>query len=424
MAILCYNCRLTDTQKDLRMKMRKLYRIVFFIVPLLVFFFLIGGKKLFRSYPAEKKDFQYLSLFSEVASLVKSDYVEKINPGEKFPGAYSAMLGSLDKFSAYLDAGETVIYNLYRQGNAYECGIYGSKYSNYFFITDVLKHSAAESAGLKPGDMIKAINGKSIYALSFWEMYLSLMTDKPGTIEILLLDRPSNSPSKIKLQTQRSGNGSTVKKIETETGMYLVQLPRINKQGVATLKREFARENIPPSGTPLKLIIDLRKYRGGDLDSFIEITKLFFNKSIPLTLKLKNKQEEFLLGSNSNEALTYLAVVIMNKSTRMYGELLAYLFKIFQSPEQSNPTITLIGSRTRGFISKLKHIPLDDGSSILLTEGLFSINEKNPAETGVMPDIKIKENNSAKIIQRGISLLNRKLKKNPDNAHEKSQEKK
>lgn len=396
--------------------MKKLNRIVFFIAVLSIFFFVFGGKKIFRSFSEEKKEYQYFALFSEVAALVEAEYVEKVEPGAKFPGAYSAMLAALDRFSAYLDARKTDVYHLYRQGKACNCGIYGTKLFNYFYITGVEKNSTAESAGFKPGDIIKAINGKSIYALSFWEMYLSLLTDKPGKLEIILLKDRSEKPAKIDLQTQPAGKEPIVEKLKND--ILLVKLSRVDGETAAALEKQLSKEE------NLKLIIDLRKYNGGDLDSFTRMTRLFFNKTIPLTLKLKNKKEEFLLGSNSDEAFTYHAVVIADKSTIMYGELLAYLFKTLRPPGDEHPAAaTLIGSKTKGFISKLKHIPLEDGSSILLTEGVFLLNGKDPAKTGIEPDIEIKKENSAKIIDRGISILALNMKKNPGKTHDQDQEK-
>jgi C-terminal processing protease CtpA/Prc len=64
-----------------------------------------------------------------------------------------------------------------------------------------------------------------------------------------------------------------------------------------------------------------------------------------------------------------------------------------------------MGAKTRGLISKIKQFPLRDGSSILLTEGIFLLNGKNPANTGVTPDVKVKEKDSAKIIDRAVAVL-------------------
>lgn len=376
--------------------MKKINRITFFFVVVLVIFFVFVGKKIFQPLPEAKKEYDYLSLISEVISLVQTDYVEEIQPEEKFPGAFSRMLGALDQCSAYLDAKKTKIYQLYQQGRTYSCGIYGAKCSNYFYISDIVSGSPAETHGLKAGDTIKAINGESIFEQSFWETYLSLMTDKPETIEVVLLqnEESSSKPSKIKLETTTID--TSLKINEIKDSIYLVEIPRFDAQNTTYLKQKL--ENELSLHKPLNLVIDLRKYSGGNLDSFIELTKLFFPQPIPITLKSKHSQKKLLLGST--QAITYHAVVIINKSTRMYGELLAALFK-----EHGKKNITLIGTKTRGLISKIKHFPLHDRSSILLTEGIFLLNGKNPANTGVTPDVKVKEKDPAKIIDCAVALL-------------------
>jgi carboxyl-terminal processing protease len=376
--------------------MKKLNRIAFLSVIVLVLFFIFGGKKIFHRLPEAKKEFDYLSLISEVISLVQSEYVEEIQPDEKFSGAFSRMLGTLDQSSTYLDAQRTGIYRLYQQGKTYNCGIYGAKHSNYFYISDIVPGSPAENHGLQPGDTIQAINGKSVFRQSFWEIYLSLMTDKPETIEVVLLQNQDSSskPNKIKLETVTIDADLKVKEIRDN--IYLVELPRIDANNTAQLKQKLGNEL--SKNKPLKLVIDLRKYSGGGLDAFIELSKLFIPQPIPFTLKTKHNNEKLLLGST--QAITYHAVVIINKSTRMYGELLAALFK-----EYRKENVTLMGAKTRGLISKIKQFPLRDGSSILLTEGIFILNGKNPANTGVTPDVKVKDKDSAKIIDRAIALL-------------------
>jgi carboxyl-terminal processing protease len=387
-----------------RTKMKKLKYFIFPVVLLVVFFFVFSGTKMFRSFFQTKKEYDYLSLFSQVIALVKTDYVEQIQPPEKFPGAFSGMLSALDETSAYLDSKQSKIYNLYLQNNVYNCGIYGTRYSNYFYITDMVKNSTASTCKIKPGCIIKSVNGKSIYGQSFWQMYLSLLADKPETIELVLLEENSSKPCKVNVQTEPPKDTPIFKKIRED--IYLVKLPRIDKERVTTLTRQLAAEQGHRSGSnPLKLIIDLRKYNGGDLDSFIQLTKLFFNETIPLKLTLKTKSGEEIFSLGSNHAFTYRAVVIINKSTRMYGELLANLFKISRHPD--TPVGTLVGTETAGFISKLKQVPLKDGSSILLPEGLFLLNGKNPGKSTVKPDVKIKDEDFAAIIDRSISILNR-----------------
>jgi carboxyl-terminal processing protease len=381
--------------------MIKRYKTLFGVVIIFISFSsfssfsLLGDKKNTQPQSESEKEYRYLSLFSEVVTLVKTRYVEAVNTKDKFPGAFSAMLCSLDPYSSYLDAEKTEIYRSFQKGQFYGCGIYGAKYGNYFYITDVAAGSSAEKEGLKNGDIIKAVNGKSIYAHSFWEMYLSLLSTKPQNIEAVLLKTKERDAKKITLQMELIEPRTTIKTLQKN--ILLVKLSRFDSAAALLLKDRLTTQN-----KPLKLIIDLRRYTGGEFESFKKIINLFFKGPILLTLKLKDKEEDFLLGSR--EALEYKAVVIINRSTRMYGELLAALFK--QAGAVAQRPTSLVGTSTQGFISKLKAIHLEDGSSILLTEGLFLLNGKSTASKGVVPDIVIKGKASGEIIEKSISILN------------------
>lgn len=374
-------------------------------------FSLLPGQKKSQSHPETEKEYQYLSLFSEVISLVKTNYVEDVNPPEKFPGAFSAMLSSLDPFSAYLDAAKTETYRSYLKGQFHCSGIFGARVRNYFYVTDILPDSPAEKAGVKIGDVIKAVNGESFYSRSFWEMYLALLSSKPRDLQVVLFKKKKRDTKKISFRTELLEPCTAVKPLQKD--MLLVKLTRIDAAAAALLKEELAASH---KNNPLKLIIDLRTYCGGDFESFTKITNLFFKDTLLLSLKYKNREEDFLLGSK--DALEYKAVVIINRSTRMYGELLAAMFK--NSGPPSNRPAALVGTSTQGFISRLRPIPLKDGSSILLTEGLFLLNDK-PTTSGVDPDIVVKDKESAKILDKCISILNPDLAGPGSSMREKSE---
>ena len=376
--------------------MTKINKIVLLIAVLLVFFFILGGTRLFQPLPETKKEYDYLALMSEVIALVKMEYVEEVRPEEKFPGAYSGMLSSLDKFSAYLDTPRTTMYSLYRQGTFCGSGIYGEKRYNYFYITDIEPGSSAATQGLKPGDAIKTINGENIFGKSFWEMYLALLTEKPGTIDITLLRDGGDAgiPTPIKLDTVPVESAFALKPMGEN--FYLLTLPRLDAPNAALLAQHLQKAAAASPG--MDLIIDLRQYRGGDLESFLQITKMFFSTSVPLTLKTKTEEKTLPVGSP--EAVNYRAVVIIDASTRMYGELLALLFK-----ENGKKNVTLMGANTRGYVAEIKQFLLQDGSSILLTEGFFFLEGKNLAEKGLIPDIKIKRKDFANIINLAADIL-------------------
>jgi carboxyl-terminal processing protease len=405
---------------------KKLNRVIIFGLVLLAFVVVVAGKKLFFSHSDTKKEYQYLSLFSEVTSLVRTDYVESIDPAGKFPGAYRSMLASLDKLSAYLDSHKTRLYPLYLSGKVFSTGVYGTISAGYFLVTDVIPNSPAHASGIKAGDLIKAVNGSSIYGISLWEMILSLVTEKPETLELAVLKKNASNPIKVQLNTKTIQEISLPLTKKIRPDILQINLHRIDNQNVVQLIKyleEFASTN---KKEPMKLIVDLRKYDGGNLEALTKLTARLFPST--MELKLKRKLGEQIITVGSLQPFKYKAVIIVNSSTLFYGEMLAAMFKsarLAMDTKKQSHSITVIGIKTSGFVSLLKHWPLTDGSSIVISEGLFSLDNKNLADAGVIPNIEIKPKDFNNIIDRCISILDTPFKPQTqlDN-HEKNQEKK
>lgn len=375
--------------------MRKSSRIILFVAVLLVLVYVVVGEKLFQSFNDSKKEYQYISLFSEVVSLVKTDYVEAVDPAKKFPGAYSAMLSNLHRTAAYLDTKETRLYNLKAQARVCGTGIYGTESAGYFLVTGVVPGSPAETAGIKPGVLIKAVNNKTIFDRSLWCMYLSMLSEEPQTMEMIVLTEGSATPSQINVQTSPDAfsHGLSTDKIRPD--ILKIAVTRIDKATVNALETILKKDSMAEE--PPRLILDLRDYNGGDLDGFLHMTRLLIRKPLKLVIEAKDKQDTLPLGSS--QALDSEVVIIIDGSTIMYAELLAAALK------KRSAKTTFIGSSTHGFVSKLDHYTLDDGSSVLLPQAFYLIDKKNPAKEGLEPDIKINPKKPGDIFKRSISIL-------------------
>jgi carboxyl-terminal processing protease len=384
-----------------RIQTSKMNRILFFLVLIFVTFFLLWGKKIFQSNPETKKEYQYLSLFSEIVTLVKTEYVEAVDPTDKFPGAFSALMASLDPLSAYLNKDRTEIFKAYMTGQYYSIGIHGAKVANYLYITDINPGSSAEKAGLKIGDSIKSINGESIHSKSFWEMFLGILSTKAKDIEVISFRRNVRDLKKLQLKTEIEDTATSIKTLKGN--ILLIPLVRFTKDSA-----DYLRQTLWAKKMPLKLIIDLRGYSGGDLEGFLEIAKLFFKEGgVTLKIKLKYSEEKLPLGSTT--PLEYSAVVILNRSTRMYGELLAALFQKYS--KKINPVALLIGTKSTGFVSKLKFIEFEDGSSILITQGHYYLDGEKTISQAVQPDVQLTQKEFIGIVDKSISILNKKQNK-------------
>lgn len=369
-------------------------KVLFLMILVFVFLFMLGGNRLFMPHAEMRKDFSYLALFSEIVALVKTGYVEEVNPQQKFPGAFSGMLGSLDPYSAYLDPHLTERFQAYLSGQYCSVGVYGAKAFGYFLITGLDPDSPALHADLKPGNIIKAVNGKSFYSLSYWEMHLSLISLTPTPLELTMFKENRQDTYKIKTATTPVQHHISSQTVASK--YLLIHLSRFDAAAMTELKTILSSKK-EISG----LILDLRRGSGGDMSSFLDIATLLVPCTVNLTLKYKNNTKTFLVGSP--QAPIYPRAVIIDRSTRLYSELLARI--LVEAKNSQKTSILFAGARTNGFMVQLSPIPLEDGSSILITEAHFFLNGKKLAGAGISPDVIIPETNTGDIVNTCISRL-------------------
>ncbi len=324
-----------------------------------------------HSLSPSEDDYQYLRLVAEVSSRIQREYVDVVKPDRKFPEAFASMLKSLDNCSSYLNKKKTVAYELFKSSSYCNTGIYGAVRRGYFRITSVRKDSSAWNAGIRAGDIVKAIGGESIFALSFWEVYLSLISEKPEEIELVIFRKKSKKPEKVLVKSEPSSEKPSVS--YPSEGICHISLKKIDTKAVEKISEILKQEK--------KIILDLRNYEGGNPESAGRIAELFNTKS-KLTIRYKKKTETVKLSPSGKPNLPYV-IIIADESTIMEGQLLIHLI--------NNKDTRVIGRKSREFCRYLKKISFIDDTSIVMTHGIYQINGKDLSGKSIKPDIKAKD---------------------------------
>ena len=114
------------------------------------------------SSPRHEAAFEQLSLFTEVMARAKADYVEEIDEVAALEAAIDGMLGSLDPHSGYMSPEQFEALQVTTSGEYGGLGIEVTMEDGFVKVISPMDDTPASRAGIQPGDLITAIDGKPI----------------------------------------------------------------------------------------------------------------------------------------------------------------------------------------------------------------------------------------------------------------------
>src|SRR5215207_3507670 len=103
--------------------------------------------------------YRHLSVYTEVLSRIKSEYVEEPDIKNVTLGAMNGMLEAIDPFASYLSADQYKQYLKSQDAKKAGVGLVLSRKFGYVGVVNAIPGSAAHRAGLGTGDMLGSIAG-------------------------------------------------------------------------------------------------------------------------------------------------------------------------------------------------------------------------------------------------------------------------
>jgi carboxyl-terminal processing protease len=249
-------------------------------------------------------------------------------------------------------------------------------------VVEPMENSPAEKAGIKPGDKLLAINGKSTRGMTV-EQASVLIRGEVGTKVNLKLSRAIRGDFEIKLTRAQIELPSVRYTLNQEGNIkvgyiYLSEFsshsPDQMRKAIQALKRQKAQA----------FVLDLRENPGGLLISSIEIARMWLDTgTIVRTVNRIGENDEF---KANRTALTQLPLaVLVNNDSASASEILAGAL-------QDNKRATVIGTETFGKALVQSVHDLSDGSGLAVTVAhYYTPKGTDISRKGVSPDIHIKQ---------------------------------
>ncbi|WP_235719766.1 carboxyl-terminal processing protease CtpB, partial [Fischerella thermalis] len=252
--------------------------------------------------------------------------------------------------------------------------------SKRLVVVEALENSPAIKAGIKPGDEIVAIDGKSTRQMKI-EDASKLIRGRAGTMVTLRLEREGHSAFDLKL-TRATIEVPTVRyalKQEGRRRVGYIRLREFNAHAADQMRRAIRDLN----GKQVDgFVLDLRGNPGGLLQASIEIARMWIdNGPIVRTVDRRGGSDE---SKANHTALTNRPlVVLVDNNSASASEILTGALK-------DNKRAIVVGSQTFGKALVQSVHELGDGSGVAITIAHYytpkgtDINHK-----GITPDIKL-----------------------------------
>jgi carboxyl-terminal processing protease len=319
--------------------------------------------------------------FWEAWQLVHDEYlVQPVDDEKMMQGAIRGMMDSLgDPHSAYMDPVEYSDASAPLEGYS-GIGAWVNTEGDYLTITEPMKGSPAETAGLKTGDQIIAIDGEDMTG-TLAELARQKVLGPAGTQVVLTILRQGvEQPFDVSV-TRAQINIPSITYRMLDNNIAYVRLDAFSNTTGNELHaaiQELLNNN--PSG----LILDLRYNSGGYLDAAIQVGSEFLPDGVIAYEEYGDGTRETFNASGNGIATKIPIVVLVNEWSASASELVAGAL-------QDRGRAQLVGVTTYGKGTVQNWIGLTDneGAIRVTIARWLTPNERNVTGTGLTPDIEV-----------------------------------
>lgn len=321
--------------------------------------------------------YRYLSIFTEVFSLVRGNYVDAVPQEQLIEGAFTGVTDAIDEFSYYVPPSQMAEYRTFKQDEANGLGLVVSKRFGYGVVIAPIEGGLADKAGLKAGDFIEKINGASTNEMAVWQIRNALMSGGGKPVKLTVLHTGMSKREEVEI-TPAPFEAPLPTRVQHGDVTRIV-VPFFGPGSADRLEQlvSEARE----AGVK-KLIVDVRGNAGGSIDEAVRSADLFLRSGMITSLVGKRAEDR---KYSADEKTTYDGdlQVLIDSSTAGGAE-------IFASAIRGNARGKVIGVASYGKAIEQKSIALPSGGSLYMTIAHYtSPDGKVIKEQGVRPDVVV-----------------------------------
>jgi carboxyl-terminal processing protease len=333
--------------------------------------------------------YQQLSLFGDIFTQVKANYVVDPPADKLIYNAVNGMLAGLDPHSSYMNQQQYADMQVDTSGQFGGLGLEVTQAGGLLKVISPIDDTPGARAGIKPGDIIVDIDGHSTDGLDLDDA-VTKMRGAPGTQITLTLKRSGIDTPVVVTLTRQIIQIQAVKDrlfATADGNIGYIRLASFSERANEDIRKAVKDLNAQAHGNIHGYILDMRDNPGGLLDQAVAVSDDFLNSGEIVSTHGRHDQDDQVWYAQAGGDIISAAplVVMTNEGTASAAEIVTAAL-------QQNRRALVLGMRTFGKGSVQTIVPIPDNGALRLTTALYyTPSGKSIQDYGVTPDVKVSD---------------------------------
>ena len=217
-----------------------------------------------------------LDIFTSLFKELNIYYVDETDSGDLMKTAIDAMLESLDPYTTYIPESEKEDFEFMTTGQYGGIGAVIMSRDNFVFIREPYEGFPADKSGLKAGDKIVEIEGKTAKGKSTSDISKMLKGQADTDVEVLIERVGVKKPFKVNITREEIKVSSIPYSAMVGNGVAYIRMRSFTRNVSKEVIKAY--EELKSENEVKGLILDLRGNPGGLLTEAINTANIFVDK--------------------------------------------------------------------------------------------------------------------------------------------------
>jgi len=317
-----------------------------------------------RATAAGQNDMQdSVKSFTHVLSVVERNYAEPVDTDKViYDGAIPGMLRVLDPHSNFFDPKQYALFKEEQQGKYYGVGMTVQQRENQTVVLAPFVGSPAYKAGIRPGDIILKVDGKSCDGLTTTEV-ADMLKGAKGTVVHISLGREGwDKPIEVTVTRDEIPRPGVEYFTMVKPGIGYVRVSTFNETTDSDLADALRQLDVSKLDG---LIIDLRNDGGGLLNQAVGMADMFLDKNeIVVSHRGRASQNRPYYAIRGNQGIEVPVIVLINGQSASASEIVSGAI-------QDHDRGLIVGEVSFGKGLVQTQFPLSEDTALLLTTARY-----------------------------------------------------